>query len=252
VTSVLPFFYMMNLVLLTRLFYQFRDSPIRKKDLPVKTLIEFAGFLLLHWNGWLLASAVGILILNILAYRIEKREEQINLKRLLILAGYFLLFGLFFAPGFQIAFNDRLISFVVQLSSYHLLIEGLQKIHWISFHIVLWGFLLSLNEANIFIRYFFEVLQLAPLTRKSKMKAEIDMKEYNRGRVIGFLERALIYFFMISGQYAAIGFILTAKGITRFKELDRRDFAEYFLIGTLLSAILAGAIALLVKILLPS
>lgn len=251
-THTLPFFYMMNLVLLSRLFYLFRDSPIRKKDLPVKTLIELAGLLLLQWGWWLLASAAGILILNILAYQFEMREEQINLKRLLILSGYFLLFGLFFAPGFKIAFNEQLIPFIAQLDSYHLLIEGLQNVHWASFHIVLWGLLLSLNEANIFIRYFFEVLQLAPLSQKGKTKTEIDMKEYNRGRVIGFLERALIYFFMISGQYAAIGFILTAKGITRFKELERRDFAEYFLIGTLLSAILAGAIALLVKILLPA
>jgi len=32
--------------------------------------------------------------------------------------------------------------------------------------------------------------------------------------------------------------------MTRFKELDDRDYAEYFLIGTFLSIILSGAVAL--------
>ena len=35
--------------------------------------------------------------------------------------------------------------------------------------------------------------------------------------------------------------MLAAKGFTRFKELDDRDFAEYVLIGTLLSSSLAIA-----------
>ena len=40
---------------------------------------------------------------------------------------------------------------------------------------------------------------------------------------------------MLSGNIGAIGFVLAAKGITRFRQLDDRDFAEYVLIGTLLS-----------------
>ena len=56
-----------------------------------------------------------------------------------------------------------------------------------------------------------------------------------RGRIIGYLERGIILVLMLSGNIGAIGFVLAAKGITRFRQLDDRDFAEYVLIGTLLS-----------------
>jgi hypothetical protein len=43
----------------------------------------------------------------------------------------------------------------------------------------------------------------------------------------------------ITGNPGAIGFVLTAKSIARFKEFDDREFAEYYLIGTLASMLLA-------------
>ena len=51
----------------------------------------------------------------------------------------------------------------------------------------------------------------------------------------------LLYSFVLQSQYGAIGFNLAAKAFTRFKALDDRPFAEYVLIGTLLSAYLALA-----------
>lgn len=68
--------------------------------------------------------------------------------------------------------------------------------------------------------------------------------------MIGMLERIFIYSFAISGQYTAIGFILTAKGVVRYHEFEDRAFAEYVLIGTLLSALQAMAVALIVKTLI--
>ena len=65
------------------------------------------------------------------------------------------------------------------------------------------------------------------------------------------LERILIFLFLIENQYAAIGFILAAKGFTRFKELEDRHFAEYVLIGTSLSALSAIAVSLIVKSIIP-
>ena len=41
--------------------------------------------------------------------------------------------------------------------------------------------------------------------------------------------------------------MLTAKSIARYKELENRDFAEYYLVGTLLSALLAILGGLLLK-----
>ncbi len=59
------------------------------------------------------------------------------------------------------------------------------------------------------------------------------------GRYIGILERAIILTLTLSGAYTSIAFVLTAKSIARYKELADRDFAEYYLVGTLLSALIA-------------
>ncbi|NQU10634.1 hypothetical protein HQ590_07590 [bacterium] len=66
----------------------------------------------------------------------------------------------------------------------------------------------------------------------------------------GVLERLLVFFLVLGGQFTALGFVIAAKGIARFRELEQREFAEYFLIGTMLSLIIAGGIALLTKALL--
>ena len=71
--------------------------------------------------------------------------------------------------------------------------------------------------------------------------------EYKRGRLIGVLERVIIFALVLGAQYSALAFVLTAKTMARFKSLEDRDFAEYFLLGTLMSVVLAGAAGLAVK-----
>ena len=63
------------------------------------------------------------------------------------------------------------------------------------------------------------------------------------GRLIGQLERALIFLFVLIGQPAGIGFLVAAKSILRFKESENQKLAEYVLIGTLLSFGLAMALS---------
>ncbi|MFL5776827.1 MAG: DUF3307 domain-containing protein [Chloroflexota bacterium] len=66
------------------------------------------------------------------------------------------------------------------------------------------------------------------------------------GATIGILERLLIVMFMLASAEAAIGFVIAAKTIARFRLLDDRDFAEYYLLGTLGSvsvAIVTGLVA---------
>jgi len=55
------------------------------------------------------------------------------------------------------------------------------------------------------------------------------------GRYIGILERFIVFLLIMSNHYAGIGLIFAAKSIARFEELKRREFAEYYLIGTLMS-----------------
>ena len=60
----------------------------------------------------------------------------------------------------------------------------------------------------------------------------------NAGKYIGILERLLVFGFIITEQWQAIGFLIAAKSVFRFSDLSRakdRKLTEYILIGTLLS-----------------
>jgi len=59
------------------------------------------------------------------------------------------------------------------------------------------------------------------------------------GLYIGWLERFLILTAAIAGSFTSVGLIVAAKSIFRFPEMKDRPFAEYFLIGTLMSVTLA-------------
>lgn len=67
------------------------------------------------------------------------------------------------------------------------------------------------------------------------------------GLWIGRLERVLVLTFVLLSRFEAIGFLIAAKSILRIGEVtghgDRRQ-AEYILIGTMLSLLLAVAIGL--------
>jgi hypothetical protein len=94
-----------------------------------------------------------------------------------------------------------------------------------------WGSILLLiwKPANITIK------QLLCLNRPND---EEDAKK--SGGFIGLLERLIILVFLSINQYSAIGLVLTAKSIARYDEIAHdRNFAEYYLLGTLLSTAIA-------------
>ncbi|WP_295839624.1 hypothetical protein [uncultured Microbacterium sp.] len=70
------------------------------------------------------------------------------------------------------------------------------------------------------------------------------------GRLIGPLERILVFVLTLSAAYTLLAAVLAAKGIVRFPEISRdRDDgnrAEYFLIGSLVSWVTSLAAAFLV------
>lgn len=71
------------------------------------------------------------------------------------------------------------------------------------------------------------------------------------GKYIGIFERTIVLTLVLYGAWSAVGFVLAAKSIARFNELNNKEFAEYYLIGTLLSALIAVAGGLLLKSVLP-
>ena len=93
--------------------------------------------------------------------------------------------------------------------------------------------------------------QLNKRFRPNSLRPVTGLKD--GGRIIGYLERMLIFVFILSGQFAGVGFLVAAKSIFRFGELkdsENRKQAEYIIIGTFTSFLLAIVVSLIVQALL--
>ena len=91
-------------------------------------------------------------------------------------------------------------------------------------------FFVLLKPVNITFKRCFTFLK----PEKQKVEA------LNAGAIIGDMERLLSALFLMLGQYAAIGLVFTAKSIARYKKISEdKEFAEYYLMGTLFSVISA-------------
>lgn len=103
---------------------------------------------------------------------------------------------------------------------------------------VVLSFLLCTKPANIIIR---EVLNSFEILVSSTADTNELM---NAGRLIGVLERIISLTLILVQQFSAVGFIIAAKSLLRFRDTATAR-TEYLLIGTLMSfgiVILLGVI----------
>ncbi len=114
---------------------------------------------------------------------------------------------------------------------------------------------LQINATNIlsWILILLIIIQPFSITLKKvlyRYKPSINEEDGgipNAGAVIGMLERCIILLMLSVNQYAAIGFVLTAKSIARYNKIvEDPKFSEYYLLGTLLSTMLVIAAYLLI------
>lgn len=68
-----------------------------------------------------------------------------------------------------------------------------------------------------------------------KLNEKRENDENKLGRVVGTLERLLIFAAVCSSQWALVPGVIALKTIARFKQLEEKEFAEYFLIGSMFS-----------------
>ena len=113
--------------------------------------------------------------------------------------------------------------------------------------VLLWAlaFIFCLRPANFFIQNIF---------KEAKISIPDSGKEDNlpnAGHVIGNVERMLTLVFVMLGQFEAIGFLLAAKSLLRFRETDTVK-SEYVLVGTLLSFGMAILVGVAAKLLIES
>jgi hypothetical protein len=113
-----------------------------------------------------------------------------------------------------------------------------------------------LESANVVVRAALERENIAPdpdprdavdPTAMPKLGPGQVMKG---GRLIGPLERAIVFSLTLAAAYPLLAAFIAAKGIVRFPEISRDgdggDRAEYFLVGSMVSWVQALAAAFLV------
>ncbi|MHA2223987.1 MAG: hypothetical protein ACXAC8_02210 [Candidatus Hodarchaeales archaeon] len=105
------------------------------------------------------------------------------------------------------------------------------------FFLVIFTYLIAVFGGALFVKLSLKL-----------MKVSLDKNNTGglpkAGAFVGMLERAIVLTFGLLGEYGAISFVFAAKSMARFKQLENRQFAEYYLIGTLLSFFFALIIAI--------
>ncbi len=229
------FFYLLLIIMVSRLYSLFSDESLSVFKLILMMGIQFLFLLIFSISFPLILLLVILFIIDILEYVVEKKALRFNVIRFISFLTLFLTAIIFSSESVALFFNDTLLSGVQNLI---ININPFAKLNITGFHLIilLAGLFFLLNESNFLIRMVFEISGKVPVTKETR---EPDNKELNAGRIIGILERIIILFFIIIGQFAAVGFVITAKGVVRYKELEDRNFAEYVLIGTLMSSLLS-------------
>lgn len=68
------------------------------------------------------------------------------------------------------------------------------------------------------------------------------------GRVIGILERVLIFVGLMASSWEILAGVVALKTVARYSDLDKQDKAEYFLVGSLASILWAVAMTALIAL----
>lgn len=147
------------------------------------------------------------------------------------------------------------ILFVSILVTPKIIILGEQSLLWT----LLWG--------NIFIKLLILITGITVSVKAGGILIGLAVKPFTDqiqkddfrgglergGKVIGYLERSLIFLFVLMDYVAGIGFLIAAKSVLRFGEVKERENwmrAEYIIIGTLMSYGYGVFIAYLTKTLI--
>lgn len=217
-----------------------------KRDLGVLLMhaltVALLSYLLCSvWQSWLIPAAVFVshAVVDAIKARVPRRD-LISFLADQLAHGVTIMFIAFAAarPGLSLFGVKALGSLYLQAL---LLVAGL---------------VLSLVAGGVLISLAVEPLlkELKPAAPESgSPRPEPNRGFKHGGRLIGQLERGLIFLFILTGQPASIGFLIAAKSVFRFGELKEhrnRMEAEYIIIGTMMSFGFGLLIAYLTRLLL--
>ncbi|MFA5057938.1 MAG: hypothetical protein WC485_07475 [Opitutaceae bacterium] len=241
----LVFLVFTNLVLITRLCCQMQEGGVNWRLWGTKMVVELLGLALFEWHSWLLAAAATVVIMNVAGVLWEALGWRRNAGHFTLGVVYLLALSVWFSPAFGLKFWPAIESAFAGIGQWTAFEAIFQSSFSTTAMLALFGLLVAMSEMNLAVRAVFDYLNLKP--RAASDSEEVDVVAYDRGRAIGFLERALIYFFVLGGHYDAVGFVLVAKAFAHIRHREDRISSEYVMIGTLMSAGLAIAVGELVN-----
>jgi len=192
-------------------------------QLYVHVLLHGLLILLITWDWhfwkWALLIAFVHLVIDSAKILIQKKDNQRTMFLIDQLLHFVSLYGIWlWYQGLYISFslfrNEKIVLLITLL-------------------------IFLTNPVSVAIKIF--ISKWTPQTEDS-----VTGSLQSAGKYIGIFERLLVFVFMISNEWQAIGFLLAAKSVFRFGDLREskdRKLTEYILIGTLVSfgiAILTG------------
>ena len=216
--------------------FLFQTSAYSEKKRKIIYFIVFEIILLAileFKKGILLGIIISVFhfLINYIVNKLEKRFRKRRLKLLFFsinqLIHFVILTGVYYIFNLENLTND-----------FYIKLEGYENFKTIILYILI--FSIILDPASVFIRKLF-------ISIYSKTYPKIYSEELKAGNIIGKLERIIIAILLLNNQFGVIGFVLTAKSIARFKQMENRNFAEKYLIGTLTSFLIVLATVLILK-----
>ena len=199
------------------------------------------------------ADAIFALIYTgyeILWQRMAKEEEKLLLEQFLVKQIIFVLL-LFIIWKFNspIQLQEWYVTFeqfmLSDLGSFSIWLQ--QK--YLAILLTVSAYLFMIDGGTMIVRGIFKKFPNLQLNALQSIKTDDGTiaGEENVGEWIGVLERWITLSFVFTSSFTAIAFALTAKSIARFKEMDNKIFAEYYLLGTSASIIIAIITGMVVK-----
>ena len=216
--------------------FLFQTSAYSEKKRKIIYFIVFEIILLAileFKKGILLGIIISVFhfLINYIVNKLEKRFRKRRLKLLFFsinqLIHFVILIGIYYIFNLE---NS--------VSNLYLKLEGYENFKTIILYISV--FSIIFEPASLFIRKLFT--SISPKTYPKE-----NLEELKAGNIIGKLERIIIAILLLNNQFGVIGFVLTAKSIARFKQMEDRDFAEKYLIGTLTSFLIVLISVLILK-----
>ena len=153
--------------------------------------------------------------------------------------------------GSLLCFNvDQLLHFIVILSVWAYLfgyfafinVDTLRHAITLEFVAITLSYLLISKPTSIVIQFVLKPWRLSNNTDSYSQGSEESLEK--AGSLIGILERFIILTLILMNQFTAIGFVIAAKSILRFKDESKH---EYVLLGTVTSLSIVLLIGLITQ-----